>query len=382
MFVAALMVAAGGALVAGIYAATLTDKNATERDFIQYWAAEQQLTHSANPYDVPAIFQLEKRVGLDDIAPKVTFSPPIAFFFALPLGYMSVKTGLILWLLLLLACAGASAWILWFLHGRPNSRWHLLVFGFPPTLACLMAGQLGLFFLLGIAVFLFIHEKRPWLAGAALVFCALKPHLFLPCVVVLVLWSVRRRDFRVLGGFLTALTVSSALTLGLDHHVWTEYVQMMRSTRVMDVFIPTVSVGLRFLVDRNAKWLEFIPLAAGCFWAAWYYWSRRDRWNWAEDGLLLLMVSALCTPYSWFSDEAMLFPAILAGMYRAEKSVRAWIVLGAITAVSLIGVLREIPLPSPFYVWTVPAWFAWYLYATREPGAQTIVSPAPGSNSD
>ena len=365
MFAAALMVAAGGALVTCIYAATLTDRNATERDFIQYWAAEQQLVHGANPYDVRAIYLLEKGVGLEENSPKVTFSPPIAFFYALPLGYLSAKTGLVLWLLLLLACAGVSAWILWFLHGRPDSRWHLLVFGFPPTLACLMAGQLGLFFLLGIALYLLIHEKRPWLAGAALVFCALKPHLFLPCVVVLLLWSGRRRDFRVIGGFLAALGVSSALTLGLDPHVWTEYEQMLRSTRVMEVFIPTVSVGLRFLVDRNARWLEFVPEAAGCAWAACFYWSRRDRWNWAEEGLLLLMVSALCTPYSWFSDEAMLFPAILAGIYHAEKSVRAWVMLGAITAVSLIGVLREIPLPSPFYLWTVPAWFAWYLYAMR-----------------
>jgi hypothetical protein len=25
-------------------------------------------------------------------------------------------------------------------------------------------------------------------------------------------------------------------------------------------------------------------------------------------------------------------------------------------------------LPTPYFVWTVPAWFAWYLYATRAKG--------------
>jgi hypothetical protein len=24
--------------------------------------------------------------------------------------------------------------------------------------------------------------------------------------------------------------------------------------------------------------------------------------------------------------------------------------------------------PTPYFVWTVPAWFAWYLYATRAKG--------------
>jgi hypothetical protein len=366
------MVLAGAGLVAWMYALTLTDKNATERDFIQYWAAEQQLAHGANPYDIRAVLRLEQAAGLDGNFPKVTFSPPVAFFFALPLGYVSAKAGLILWLLLLLACAGVSAWFLWFLHGRPQSRFHLLVFAFPPVLSCLMAGQLGIFFLLGIVLFLLLHQSQPWLAGAALFVCALKPHLFLPCAVVLLLWSGRRRNFRVVAGFLSALAFGSALSLLLDRHVWSEYAQMMRSTRVLDVFIPTVSVAFRFIVDRNARWLEFIPEAAGCIWAAWYFWTRRDRWSWSEDGLLLLLVSALCTPYLWFSDQAMLFPAILAGVYRSEKSLRAWILLGLITAASLIGFFGEIPLPSAFYLWTVPAWLAWYLYATRTGSARSL----------
>ncbi len=360
------MVAVGAGLVTWIYAISLTGKNATERDFIQYWAAEQQLAHGANPYDVQAILRLEQAAGLEGGSPKVSFSPPVALFFALPLGFVDAKTGLIAWLLLLLACVGITVWVLWFLHGRPQSRFHLLAFVFPPTLSCLMAGQLGIFFLVAVVLFLWLHTSQPWLAGAVLMVCALKPHLFLPCLVVLLLWSMRRRDFRVIGGFVAALLLSSALTLWLDRHVWAEYAQMMKSTRVLDVFMPTLSVTLRFLIDRNAKWLEFVPEAAVCAWAAWYYWSRRDRWEWKREGLFLLLVSALCTPYLWFSDEAMLFPAILAGIYRRENSLRAWIVLGIITAASLIGVFWEIPLPSVFYLWTVPAWFAWYLYATRD----------------
>ena len=363
VFAAACMVVAGAALVAGVYAVGITSKNATERDFIQYWAAGQQLAHHANPYDVAAILHIEQSAGMDGDSPKVSLSPPVALLLLLPLGYIGAKAGLICWLLLELACAGLAAWILWFLHGRPQSLFHLLVFGFPPTLGCLMAGQLGVFFLLEIVLFLYLHKSRPWLAGAALAFCTLKPHLFLPCLVVLVLWSVRRRDLRIVSGFLAALAFCCALTFWIDPHAWLEYSQVMHSARVLEVFLPTVGAALSFLVDRNAHWIEFVPEAAGCAWAAWYYWSRRDGWSWTEHGLLLLPVSAICAPYLWFTDEAILFPAILAGIYLMEKSTRAWILLGLITAGSLIGVLRAIPLPSPFYLWTTPAWFAWYLYA-------------------
>jgi Glycosyltransferase family 87 len=258
------MVAVGAGVVAWIYSFTLTDKNATERDFIQYWAAEQQLAHRADPYDIESILRREQAAGLEGDSPKVTFSPPVAYVFALPLGYMRAKTGLIVWLLLQLACVGAACWIFWLLHGRPQSRYHLLAFAFPPTLSCLTAGQLGIFFLLEVVLFLFFYERRPWLAGASLVFCALKPHLFLPCLVVLLLWSARRRQFRILGGFVCALVLSGALTLSLDREVWSQYAQMMRSTRLMDVFLPTLSVTLRFLIHRHATWLEFVPEGVGC----------------------------------------------------------------------------------------------------------------------
>ena len=50
---------------------------------------------------------------------------------------------------------------------------------------CLQAGQISIVFLFGVVLFLLFYESRPWLAGAALVPCALKPHLFLPFAIVL-----------------------------------------------------------------------------------------------------------------------------------------------------------------------------------------------------
>ncbi len=357
-------------LVVGMFVAFLTDKNATERDFIEYWAAGQQLTHGANPYDVAEILQLERAVGLDGNQPKVTFSPPVALVVALPLGYVSPKTGLILYLLVLSGCLSASIWILWILLGRPDSGLHLCGYLFAPAVACLLAGQLGIFLLLGVVLFLYLHESWPFLAGAALLPCAFKPHLFLPFALVLLLWIVSRKAYRIIGGFITILLATCALTLWFDGHVWSQYSEMMSTTGVLHAFVPTLSVTLRFLINRNAVWLQFVPEAIGCGWAIWYFWTRRARWSWMDQGLLVLLVSALCTPYAWFSDEAMLLPAVLAGVYRAEDSRRSLMPIAVIAGVALVEVCVVGQMASAFYLWTVPAWLGWYLYATWSTGNQ------------
>jgi len=132
---AACIVAAGVCFVTGVFIVGLNDKNATERDFIQYWASGKQLIRAANPYDPVAILQLERSAGLEGFHPKVTYSPPVALFLVWPLGLVSAKTGLILWLLTLIGCLSVSVWILWLLNGRPSSRLHLFGYVFAPALA-------------------------------------------------------------------------------------------------------------------------------------------------------------------------------------------------------------------------------------------------------
>jgi len=377
---AACIVVAGACLIAGILFFGMTEKSAANRDFIEYWSAGQQLVHGANPYDGAAVFQLERAAGFEGDKPKITFSPPVAFFLALPLGFVGAKAGVILWSIALLAAISLANWILWILNGRPDSRLHLLGYLFAPVLACQMAGQLGTFLLLGVVVFFLLHESRPFLAGAALLPCALKPHLFLPFAVALLLWVIGRKAYRILAGFGMTLLANCLLTLWFDPQVWSQYSRMMNRTGVLDAYVPTLSATLRLLVNPAAVWLEFLPEACGCVWAIWFYWTRRQNWSWTEQGLLLLLVSAACTPYAWFSDEAVLLPAVLAGLYRAVELRRSIIPLGLFAGVALVEVLAVVKMTSPYYLWTVPAWIAWYLYATGGKGSQARSKrPEPGT---
>lgn len=369
---AAAIVATGLGSVLGLYIIGLDDKNATGRDFIEYWAAGQLLVHGANPYDPAALLRVERAVGLDDNQPKVTLSPPLVLLLAFPLGFAGAKTGLLLWLLVLLTCLLASIWLLWRLNGRPPSAYHWIGMAFAPALACLMSGQISIFLLLGLMLFLSFHDSRPFLAGAVLLPCVMKPHLFLPFAMALLLWVVSRKAYRILAGFAAALAASYALTLCLDHHAWSEYVQLSRSNRILSVFVPTLSECFRFLINREAVWLQFAPAAVACVWALWYFWTRRDRWNWMDHGMLVLLVSMTCAPYAFFFDEAILLPAVLAGVYRAESSGRSLLPFGLIAAAALFELQAGVQIITPFYLWTAPAWLVWYLYATWNRGAAVL----------
>ena len=202
---AAAIVAAGFCFLAGVYAIGLTERDAAARDYIGYWAAGQQLVHGANPYDAETVLRMEKAVGLGNLQIKITPSPPVGLALVLPLGFLSAKSGLVFWLMVQLMCLAMALLVVWMLAGRPPTRTHLFGFLFAPAVACMMAGQMGVICLLGIALFLLWHEKHPFVAGVALLPCCLKPHLFLPVVACLLLWSVWRRTVWIFAGFVAAM---------------------------------------------------------------------------------------------------------------------------------------------------------------------------------
>lgn len=362
---ACLIVAAGFSLVAAAYAMSLQGKNAAATDFIGYWVAGQQLAHHANPYDPVAAFVLEKAAGYDGSEARLTPSPPVALFLLAPFGYLGAKAGLFAWTMLQFMSLSLALRVLWQVNGRPSTMLHLFGFVFAPAIASLQAGQLGLFLLLAIVLFLyFVQTRRPFIAGAVLLPCALKPHLFLPLAITLILWTVFTRTYRVLFGTTAVALAGSALTMLFDPRVWTHFVEMTRSATLQDRFTPTLSVVLRVLVAWHAEWPRFVPLAIGCGWALWYFWTRRKRWDWMDQGLVVLLVSLLCSPYAWFTDESVLLPPLITASVRAKQGHRSLVPIILVAAIALVELLSGVKITTLFYVWTTPAWLACYLLAT------------------
>ncbi len=359
----------------GICASVLGSDAAGSRDFVEYWASGHQLAHRANPYDGNAILGLERSAGFPSGLPVlIMWNPPSALLLVLPLGFLGPTAGELLWSLLLLACLVASVRMVWIMHGCPKNKLHLLGLSFAPALACLLAGQVSLFVLLGLVLFLRLHRSRPFLAGVSLWLCMLKPHLFLPFGVVLLVWAIITRSYRLLLGTAVALGVSTGIAFLLDPLVWMHYRQMVSAARMEEV-IPCLSIVLHRNLSPNTVWLPYLPAALGCVWSLAYFRRHRDDWDWMEHGSPLMLVSVLVAPYGWLMDQAILIPALLhAAYFTRSRSLVA--VLALASAVIEIGTLQGIPLlHSAFYLWTAPAWLAWYLCATKPSYAMNVYDP-------
>jgi hypothetical protein len=294
-------------------------------------------------------------------------NPPWALPLAVPLGFIGLRAATLVWSLVLLGCLLGSVRMLWLMHGRPENYLHWLGLSFAPALVCLIAGQTALFALLGLVLFLRLHRTSPFLAGASLWFCALKPHLFLPFGVVLLAWVAVSRSYKILLGATVAMAASCVLVSCIDPAAWVDYSEMMRKSGIEREFIPCLGIVLRLWVRPQATWLQYAPVALGCIWALSYFWRRRHTWDWMKDGSPLMLVSIFLAPYCWLFDQALAIPALLQGAYVTRSRVM-------IAVLAFASVFMEtqsacgVRLASPFYLWAAPAWLAWYLVACGASG--------------
>lgn len=348
----------------GIGVSLVAPYAASHRDFIEYWAAGHQILHHANPYDAKIILELETSAGFSGTVAQVMGNPPWTLLLMLPLGFLGPMTGELLWALLLILSLVVSVQMVRAMHGMPQNLMHLLAYAFAPALSCILAGQVTLFLLVGLILFYRLHHTRPFLAGVSLWLCLLKPHLFLPFGIVLLLWIVLNRRYVILAGSATALAASSAIATAMNPRVWLQYIQMMRTERIDQLPLPCLSTMLRQYVYPHTTWLQCLPAAFGCACAIAYFLKHRESWNWIENGSLLMLVSVFVAPYCWFFDQAVLIPAFLHAIYRT-RSRTAISLLALVSAAVEIRSIRGLELYSMFYLWTAPAWLVLYLFATR-----------------
>jgi Glycosyltransferase family 87 len=359
--------------VIGLCVLLLTGNNPGGRDVVSFWVAGRQLVNHANPYDNAAIRAIELASGFKPSAQTLIMrNPPSALCLVIPLGLCSLRIGTLLWSSLLIACLLCSVHLLWVMHGRPPNKLHYLAYTFAPALTCILGGQTALFALLGLVLFLRLHRTHPFAAGLSLWLCALKPHLFLPFAAALLLWVVVTRGYRMLSATAVALLASSLIAWRFDPPVWSQYAQMMRSSGIQNEFIPCIAIALRFAIDRNAAWLQYLPALAGCLWAVAFYWRRRAAWDWSQQIAPLMLVSILVSPYGWLTDQTLVIPGLLVGIYRATSREQLAVLAFASAAIE-IAQMAMLGMHSHFYLWTTPFWLAWYLYVSMK--ASSVPAP-------
>lgn len=344
---------------------------AESRDFIVYWSTGQQLVHHGDPFNPAVMGSVEHATTFSAKGSYYMRNPPWGLPLVWPLGFLSARVAALPWSLLMLGMLALSVHLLWTMFGRAGTHLEWLGYCFPPALICVFLGQTSLFLLLGLVLFLRLHRDHPWGAGAALWLCTLKPHLFLPFGVVLLVWIVLTRRYKIVLGLMAAMAVSCAATQIIDPAAWSQYLHWASHSGIAQESIPCLSVVLRELLDPSARWIPFGPGALACVWALFYFWPRRHDWDWIEHGNLLMLVSLLAAPYCWLNDQSLALPALLYGASRTSSRTLLW-VLAAMYIVLEGEALRFFWGPQVLYLWPAPAWVAWYLFATRSAGDSRV----------
>lgn len=354
---ALLLLAAGAGLSFWI---TSHSVRSVDKDSIEYWAASKLLLRHGDPYDDASVFQLEQEAG----APVTThaqlmFNPPCTLFFILPMGLFAPRVAVFLWSLMMIGCIVLSVRVLWVHNGRHADRSHLLAYVFAPVFACVVLGQIVALALLGISLFLWLERKRPLLSGLSLSLLVVKPQLFLPFGAVLLFRAFQQKEYRVLAGSALGVIFLCSVPLAFDHQIFSQYVPAIHSANAVSNTMPTLSSLVHKLHPQYGL-LQYVLAICTCCWAVYWYIRRQQTWNWNREGLLLLMISVLVAPYSWFNDEVLMLPAVLNGIYECENG--ALIGFALIDAAALALVFFNVPLVTGAYIWTGPCWLAWFLY--------------------
>jgi hypothetical protein len=349
-------------------------------DFASYWATGQQLAHHANPYDASVMGDLERTAGYTGQGSYYMRNPPWALPLVLPLGYVSARIAVLPWSLLMLGLLFLSVQLLQPVLGLSGWQLRLLGCAFPPALQCVVVGQTSLFVLLGLVLFLRLHRTRPVWAGAALWLCTLKPHLFLPFGLILLVWIILTRQYRILLGAVAAAAASCLAALWIDPAGFSQYWRWAHDSGISAQPVPCLGVLLRRLIDPGAQWLVFVPAILACAWALAYFWPRRASWDWIENGSLLMLVSIVAAPYCFLFDQSLALPAVLYAASRTSSR-------RMLAALAVLYLLVEIVPwfhfgPTAYFyswLWQAPAWLAWYVLARRstQQDASPVAAYAP-----
>jgi hypothetical protein len=349
-------------------------------DFVEYWAAGRLNATGQNPYDGTLLLPLERDAGRDTAEPIMMWNPPWTLTLAMPVGLVQARVAQLLWLAVSLVLVVWCADRLWAIYDGPTDRpwvsW-LLALTFVPTLFVLQAGQIGPFILLGLTAFLMLERAgRSWLAGAAGVLIAIKPHLVYLFWIALAVWAGRRplpERWKLIAGGVIAGLLATAIPLACNHGVLDQYRDGMTNRTPEQWKSPTVGSLLRELSGTERFDLQFVPTIVGLAWLAAIGWrDRRAAWVWRDRLPMLLLVSFVTSSYgAWPFDLVILLPAVIqiaATLSASGDRTRMTIAVAAYVAMNAGALAMNLAhCTSERFVWMAPSLLA--AYVALRPGA-------------
>jgi hypothetical protein len=330
-------------------------------DYVQYWCAGWLNLRGENPYDPVRMYELDKWIGwTPEDQPVMMWNPPWTLSVVMPLGFLPWRAAQFVWLLLKLAALAFCADRLWRVYGGPPERawvgW-AVTFAFLPTLVSFKVGQISPLLLLGATLFLTLEGSgRRFLAGAACVLLAVKPHLAYLFWLAVAAEAVTKRRFGIVLGGIAGGVAASVWPVVENPAVFEQYVAAARNNPPDQWMSHTIGVLLRLAFGAEQFWLQFLPMAAGLAWFA-YDWATHARnWVWSERLPWLLFVSFVTAPYgAWEYDLVLLLVPLIRQAARLTAGGGPWWPAAGLIAVNLgMLALNVAEVKSVWFTWVAP----------------------------
>jgi hypothetical protein len=278
-------------------------------DFLEYWASGRLNLTAGNPYDPNQMMTIEQTVGWNLDHALMMLNPPWVLPYAMLVGIFSYPISRFLGFLIQLAMVCASSILLWRIYnGKKINEWiaWVVVLTFGPILQAFKSGQITILVLLGTVCFLyFIVKKSDFWAGVFASLVLFKPQLLYLFILAIIFWSISRRRYNVLIGMVFALIIYLGVSWLVNPQIFLQYIYMTRYYPLQNWMTSTLGTYLRYLINPEIFYIQFIPTFAGLSWFLFFWMKHRKSFDWITDLPKIILISIATTPYGWTHDAAV-----------------------------------------------------------------------------
>lgn len=344
--------------------------NLGSKDVLQYRSAAILFLKGLNPYDKKLISDVQQKTwqGEPRNRPIIFYTPPMLLSFVFPMGLISFKLSVYLWLSIMFTFSLESCVLCYNLFGSLKKETLTVKFGlafffltFFPFYTSFYFGQLSPLLLFGLVLSLvcFEHGNREivnnFLGGLCLSVTFLKPHLLYLFYFYIFILSIRGKKWKTLMGMMFGIIILLVFPVLYNPKIITYF---FHSTQSPPVYWKSPTLGSFFqgMFQKHSVILRFIPtIIAGSLLTLFMFLSKR---NFSKITVIyyLIPLSLLTTPYCWVYDQMLIAPAIFFIFSKFQNTIYKWnsrqLVVGILLILAnIIGVLIPGNLGQHVYIW-------------------------------
>nr|MBC7243929.1 DUF2029 domain-containing protein [Chloroflexota bacterium] len=225
---------------------------------------------------------------------------------------------------------------------------------FGPSLVTISLGQISGLLLIGLVVSAcWLHNGRDKLAGAALFLTTIKPQVTYFVLLLVVLWVIHHRRWRVFWGMAAALGVSLIILWVIFPRWVSAYFHLVNGHAFFQYSTSTIGGLVYMLLGTNLLRFAGILLlfSIPCML------RMADSYGWLTAMNVALLVSVPLAPYGFTFDQVVLVPAVVqlaTWLWRGELPIRwTWRIGGALVLIYTV-LFAMLTIRSLYY-----HWFTW-----------------------